>query len=73
MWALGLLCDSIHAFFLNQSDAYKATTALAKLEMNMGNDIFEAKSFKWSRWLLLRNKLFLKNICFSSLYILGKW
>lgn len=42
MWALGLLCDSFHAFFLNQSDVYKATTALAKLEMNMGNDIFEA-------------------------------
>lgn len=41
MWALGLLCDSFHAFFLNQSDVYKATTALAKLETNVGNDILE--------------------------------
>lgn len=42
MQALSLLQNLFHAFFLNQSDVYKITTALAKLEMNIGSDIFEA-------------------------------
>lgn len=47
MQALSLLQNLFHAFFLNQSDVYKITTALAKLEMNIGSDIFEAWCFNF--------------------------